>query len=138
MKFLFITAIVLFIATSVLAQGQMVVGEGLELQSAPIVEFQIMPVTSATVAQFSVLPTSSLSDITGATCGLIDTSVFSINREINPITAITFSANLTEIQVVPEPSPFALGVLAVGIIAIIRKFHWCQVFKRHAAAHVPA
>jgi len=120
MKFLFITAMVLAIATSVLAQGQLVV-EGWDVQTGvqtAVVDLQPIPINSATVVSYGVSASVS---------GVDDLSIGSFLMPLTPVMVTSSSTVPSDqfqsalvIQPVPEPSTFVLGSLAFGTIIFAR------------------
>ena len=131
MKALFAAAIILASAASLLAQGQIVTGSMsveavIFAQNSGLVSERELPLSSTTTLS-DWLPPSQRSSTSSDDVLLIESSrqTTLIDTPVTPLlppTPLTDSALTSQssfaVEPVPEPSAFALGGLALGLIAI--------------------
>lgn len=151
MKALFVAVIMLATATSILAQGQIVVEGGLEIQQNPIGEnsgIQILErstsvtqppldenlatgsygtIVTETFLNFDLRPQPTVADVSPSVDGVNDMSVDFFTFLAPEIALPSVQSQSLTIQSVPEPSTVALGSLGVGTIML---WGFCKRHRR--------
>jgi PEP-CTERM motif len=123
MKVLSIALITFASTISLWAQGQFVEGSGIEASR----------ITSECAITFSPLPPTPLTDSSGVE--MIEafrptTGISQFPSPLPPTPDLQIQFDQAGIQPAPEPSTFALGSLALGLIALARLSKRQQVLKR--------